>query len=57
MGWHYETAAEARERTAKRKSMSKEAYRAYENEEQRRFNANPANRHKAGSAADRRRRS
>ena len=36
--WHYATAEEERERTKKRKSMSKEAYRKYENEEQRKFN-------------------
>lgn len=46
-GWHYATGAEERARTEKRKSMSKEDYAAYENEEQRKFNANPANAHKA----------
>jgi len=45
-GWHYETAAEARARAQKRKSMTKEQYRKYENEEQRKFNANPENRKK-----------
>lgn len=54
MGYHYATAAEEREREAKRKSMSKEDFRAYEDEEQRKFNANPDNQYKAGSAAEKR---
>ena len=42
-GWHYETSDEAKARAQKKKSMSKEQYRKYENEEQHKFNNNPAN--------------
>lgn len=49
MGWHYETAAERRAHEARRRSMSREAFRRYENEQHRLFVNNPANRHKEGS--------
>jgi hypothetical protein len=46
MGYHYETAAEARERAKLRKGMTKEAYAAYEAREHAKFKANPDNRRK-----------
>lgn len=49
MGWHYETPAERRAQDARRRSMSREAFRAYENEQHRLFVNNPANAHKEGS--------